>query len=87
MLLLPQLVTAPTVPLNHTVFAPCVVPKFVPVMFTGVPLIPEEGLKLEIVGAGVWTRLIVAVAGFVGSAFELAVKLTVGGLGRVDGAV
>lgn len=87
MLLFAQLDTAATVPLNHTVFAPCVVPKFVPVMFTDVPLIPEEGLKLEIAGAGVWTRLIVAVVDFVGSAFELAMKLTVGGLGRVDGAV
>lgn len=86
MLLFAQLVTAATVPLNHTVFAPCAAPKFVPVMFTDVPLIPEEGLKLEIVGAGVCTRLIVAVADFVGSAFELAMKLTVGGLGRVDGA-
>ena len=87
MLVLPQLVTAAAVPPNHTMFDPCVAPKFVPVMVTDVPLIPEEGLRLEIVGAGVWTRLIIAVADFVGSAFELAVKLTVGGLGRADGAV
>lgn len=37
-------------PLNETVLAPCVAPKFVPVIVTEVPTIPEVGFKLEMDG-------------------------------------
>jgi hypothetical protein len=38
------------VPLNFTVLAPCVVPKFVPVIVTEAPTAPEVGLRFVIVG-------------------------------------
>jgi hypothetical protein len=41
MLVALQLVGAPAVPLNVTVLVPCVVPKFVPVIITGVPTGPD----------------------------------------------
>src|SRR6267142_1975031 len=40
-----QLETAAEVPLNVIVLAPCVVPKFVPEMVTGVPVLPDAGDK------------------------------------------
>jgi len=40
------------VPLNFTVLVPCVDPKFVPVIVTTVPMVPEVGDKLVIVGVG-----------------------------------
>src|SRR5712664_666700 len=43
------------VPLNVTVLAPCVEPKFVPVMVTAVPTTPEVGFRLVMFGAGVLT--------------------------------
>jgi len=50
MLVGPQLVVGSAgVPLKATVLAPCVAPKFVPVMVTKVPTGPEAGLKLAIV--------------------------------------
>jgi hypothetical protein len=36
-----QLVGVPAVPLNVTVLVPCVAPKFVPVIITGVPTGPD----------------------------------------------
>jgi len=50
-----QLVGAPAVPLNFTVLVPCVAPKFVPVIVTGVPTCPLVTLRLVILGAGVVT--------------------------------
>src|ERR1700731_4648452 len=47
-----QLVTVAVVPLNVTVLVPCVDPKFVPVIVTGVPTGPEVVDRLVIVGAG-----------------------------------
>jgi hypothetical protein len=40
------------IPLKVTVLAPCVDPKFVPVMVTVVPTIPDVGLSPVIVGTG-----------------------------------
>ena len=40
----------PAMPLNITVLVPCVLPKFVPAIVTGVPTVTELGLKLEIPG-------------------------------------
>ena len=37
-------------PLNVTILVPCVAPKFIPVIVTGVPTAPELGFKLLIVG-------------------------------------
>src|SRR5215469_13264335 len=51
MLVLPQVVAVAAVPLKVTVLLPCVAPKFVPVIVTGVPTVPEVGLKVLIVGA------------------------------------
>jgi hypothetical protein len=45
-------VTVAAVPLNVTVLPPCVDPKFVPVIVTGVPTGPLLTLKLEIAGDG-----------------------------------
>jgi hypothetical protein len=45
-------VGVPAVPLNVTVLAPCVAPKFAPEIVTGVPTTPELGLRLEILGRG-----------------------------------
>ena len=47
-----QLVGVPSVPLNVTVLEPCAVPKFVPVIVTEVPTVPDAGLRLEILGVG-----------------------------------
>lgn len=47
-----QIVGDAGVPLNVSVFVPCVVPKFVPVMVMVVPDIPEVGDKLLIAGEG-----------------------------------
>src|SRR5436309_2996173 len=51
MLVAPQLVGVPTVPLNLTVLVPCVVPKFAPVTSTAVPTTPDAGSRLKIFGA------------------------------------
>ena len=45
-----QLVGVATIPLNVTVLVPCVAPKFVPVIVTEVPTVPEFGLRLVIFG-------------------------------------
>jgi hypothetical protein len=51
MLVALQLVTVAAVPLKVTVLAPCVDPKFVPVIVTDAPTAPLVELKLVIVGA------------------------------------
>src|SRR5258705_11364579 len=53
----PQLVGVPVAPLNLTVLAPCVAPKFVPVIVTGVPTGPELGLKPVMFGVGSTVKL------------------------------
>lgn len=50
MLVAPQLVGEDAAPLKVTVLVPCVTPKFVPVMVTEVPTVPEPGLKLAMAG-------------------------------------
>ena len=50
MLVALQLVGVATIPLNVTVLVPCVAPKFVPVIVTEVPTVPEFGLRLVIFG-------------------------------------
>ena len=55
MLVALQLVGVPAVPLNFTVLVPCVAPKFVPVIVTGVPTGPDVTLKLVMLGAGTVT--------------------------------
>jgi hypothetical protein len=47
-----QLVGVAAAPLNLTVLVPCVVPKFVPVIVTGVPTRPEVTERLVMLGAG-----------------------------------
>jgi hypothetical protein len=51
MLVVLQLVGVAAVPLNATVLAPCVPPKFVPVIVTDLPTIPDVGLRLVRLGA------------------------------------
>jgi len=48
-----QLDGVAAVPLNVTVLVPWVVPKFVPVIVTGVPTTPEVGVRLVMLGATV----------------------------------
>ena len=50
MLVAPQLVGDAAVPLKVTVLVPWLAPKFVPATTTGVPMDPEVGFRLEIVG-------------------------------------
>jgi hypothetical protein len=51
MLVALQLVGVAAVPLKVIVLEPCIAPKFVPAMVTGVPTGPELGLKLVMLGA------------------------------------
>lgn len=51
----PQLEGAAVVPLKVTVLVPCVAPKFAPLIETAVPTEPDDGFKLEILGAGTVT--------------------------------
>src|SRR5205823_14632236 len=48
-----QLVGVAVAPLNLTVLVPCFVPKFTPVIVTGVPVAPEVGDRLVTLGPGV----------------------------------
>jgi hypothetical protein len=50
MLVALQLVAVAVVPLNLTVLAPCVAPKFAPLIVTDDPIAPEVGLRLVIPG-------------------------------------
>src|SRR5947209_6209093 len=52
MLVALQLVGAAAVPLNVTVLVPCVAPKFAPAIVTDVPINPDVGFKLVMLGAG-----------------------------------
>ena len=45
-----QLVGVAVVPLNVTVLAPCVEPKFAPVIVTGVPTDPDVGFRFVMLG-------------------------------------
>ncbi len=55
MLVALQLAGVAVVPLNFTVFVPCVAPKFVPVIVTDVPTSPDAGFKLVMLGVGTVT--------------------------------
>src|SRR6266849_608017 len=46
-----QLVGVANVPLNVTVLVPWVVPKFVPVIVTDVPTVPDVGFRFVMLGA------------------------------------
>jgi hypothetical protein len=81
-----QLVGVAMVPLNVTVLFPCDDPKFTPEIVTDLPTVADVGLKLVMLGTA-WVTVIVADADFVGSATNVAVSVTIGGLGTVDGAV
>ena len=50
-----QLVGAAVVPLNVIALAPCVAPKFAPAIVTEVPVTPEVGFRLVMLGAVVVT--------------------------------
>jgi hypothetical protein len=55
MLVALQLVGVAAVPLNCTVLVPCVVPKFAPLIVTGLPANPDAGFRLVMLGAGAVT--------------------------------
>src|SRR4029077_20725369 len=57
MLVADQLVGVAVVPLNLTVLVPCVAPKFVPVIVTGVPTGPTVGPRLVRLGGTVTVKL------------------------------
>jgi hypothetical protein len=46
-----QLVGVAVVPLKRTVLAPCVAPKFAPLIVTAVPILPDVGDRLVMFGA------------------------------------
>jgi len=54
-----QLVAVAVTPLKVTVLLPCVAPKFVPLTVTGVPTVPELGVRLVILGAEATTVRVV----------------------------
>src|SRR6266850_7469731 len=58
MLVALQLVGVPAVPLKVTALAPCVAPKFAPLMVTDVPTAPDVGFKLVMLGGGVTVKFI-----------------------------
>ena len=53
MLVALQLVGVAAIPLNVTVLVPCDAPKFVPVIVTEVPAVPDKGFRLEMLGAAI----------------------------------
>ncbi|PYU04640.1 MAG: hypothetical protein DMG33_13380 [Acidobacteria bacterium] len=55
MLVLLQLVGVAVAPLKLTVLAPCVAPKFAPLIVTEVPTGPEAGERLVMLGTGMVT--------------------------------
>ena len=57
MLVALQLVGAPAIPLKVTVLVPWVAPKFVPVTVTDVPLDPDVGLRLVMLGVGMTVKV------------------------------
>jgi len=79
------LAAAAGVPLNVTMLEPWVAPKLVPVIVTELPTGAEVGFNPVILGIDC-VMVIVAAADFVGSATDVAVSVTVGGLGTTDGA-
>ena len=81
-----QIVGVAIVPLNVTVLVPWVAPKFVPAIVTELPTGPNIGLILAMAGAACLI-VIVALPDLIGSATEVAVRITVGGLGTVEGAI
>ena len=72
-------------PLNVTVLSPWEEPKFVPEIVTSVLMGPAIGLIVVMLGAAGAT-VMVEVANFVGSTTDVAVTVTVGGLGTDEGA-
>ncbi len=52
MLVALQLAGAPAVPLKVTVLVPCVAPKFAPLIVTDVPIAPDVGFRLVMLGGG-----------------------------------
>jgi hypothetical protein len=51
-----QLAAVAAIPLNFTVLAPCVAPKFTPEIATEVPTTPDVGFRLVMLGTGTVTR-------------------------------
>lgn len=82
-----QLVATPWVLLNHRTLDPCDAPKLVPVIVTEAPNGPEDGFKPVILGGVACTTVMVADPDLVGSVTEVAVSVTVLGLGAVAGDV
>ena len=80
-----QVVGVAKAPLKETLLVPCDAPKLVPVIVTDVPTGAVFGVTLVMLAAG-GTTVIVALADFVESEMEVAVRVTVGGLGTTEGA-
>ena len=57
MLVTLQLVGVPTTPLKVTVLVPCEAPKFVPLIVTEVPIGPDVGLRLVMLGGGTTVKV------------------------------
>jgi hypothetical protein len=53
-----QLVGVAVVPLNLTVLVPCVEPKFLPVIVTDVPTVPDVGDRLVMLGEAAKRKLL-----------------------------
>jgi hypothetical protein len=81
-----QLDTLACEPLKETVLVPCAAPKPVPEIVTNVETVPDVGFRLVILGLALRT-VIVEEPIFVGSAIEVAVSVTVAGLGATGGAI
>jgi len=80
MLVAPQLVGVPVIPLKVTVLAPWLDPKFVPVMVTAVPITPDVGLRLVMLGVAATVNVtpLLATLDTVTTTFPVAAPLGTG---------
>jgi hypothetical protein len=73
-----QLETVAVVPLKVTVLAPCVAPKFVPVIVTELPTAPDVGFRVEMLGETVKATPLLAIPPIVTSTFPVVAPLGTG---------
>jgi len=77
MLVALQVVGVADVPLKTTALVPCVAPKLVPVIVTGVPTNPDTGFRLVMLGAGVALFTFTVIPALVAVLPEVSVAMAV----------
>jgi hypothetical protein len=84
--LLQLVIIVAAAPLNVTVLSPCEDPKFAPEIVTSELMGPAMGL-IEVMLGAAGVTVMVEVADLVGSTMDVALTVTVGGLGTDEGAI